>query len=368
MTNLNRNILWGLGIVLFCATAYYFSDILTFILIAWVISMLGRPLLVWYKKHLKIGNLRLGDSAASLLTIVSFYLIMGGILYMFVPTIVSQARNLATVDYAALGERLRVPFANLDAQMHQIGLLHDGESLASKLQEVLSVWFKPTLLGDFVGSFIGIAGNILVTFSSVTFILFFFLKENRLFLDILHAIVPTALEEKVVHAVQDSSEVLTRYFGGLLIQTLSFAAMVTILCWIFGIQNALLIGAFGGIFNIIPYVGPIMGMIFGAFITVSSHVDIEFALLLPMLLKVAAAFMITQAIDNSVLGPLIFSKSVQAHPLEIFIVTLASAKIGGVLGMVLGIPVYTVLRAIARIFFSEFKLVKRLTEHLDEET
>ena len=62
---------------------------------------------------------------------------------------------------------------------------------------------------------------------------------------------------------------------------------------------------------------------------------------------------------------MIFSKSVMAHPLEIFIVTLVAAKLGGVIGMVVGIPAYTVLRVIARTFFSEFKLVQRLMGHLE---
>jgi predicted PurR-regulated permease PerM len=110
-----------------------------------------------------------------------------------------------------------------------------------------------------------------------------------------------------------------------------------------------------------------MGGIFGCFITLTSHVNADFAIIWPLLVKVIAAFAITQFIDNNFLGPLIFSKSVQAHPLEIFIVTLAAAKIGGVLGMVLGIPIYTVLRVIARVFFGRLKVVQRLTEHLDEE-
>jgi predicted PurR-regulated permease PerM len=77
-----------------------------------------------------------------------------------------------------------------------------------------------------------------------------------------------------------------------------------------------------------------------------------------------AAFMVTQFIDNNFTGPMIFSKSVQAHPLEIFIVTLVAAKLGGIVGMIIGIPAYTVLRVIGRTFFSEFKLVQKLTGHL----
>ena len=367
MTNLNRNLLWLFGAALAAGAVYYFSDIVTYLLLAWVLSMLGRPLMVFFQHRLRVGRFQPGPTSAALLTILTFYLVLVGVLMLFVPTIVAQARNLAGVDYQSLGEKLKMPFLNLDIQAHSLGLLAPGESLATKTQELLSQWFQPTLLGDFVGSFVAVAGNVVVTFTAVTFILFFFLKEKSLFLDILNAVVPNEQETKVHQAVHESSEVLTRYFGGLLVQVSAFSLMVTVLLWMMGVDNALLIGAFGGIFNVIPYVGPILGLIFGCFITASSHLDVDMALMLPMLAKVAVAFMATQFVDNNFLGPMIFSKSVQAHPLEIFIVTLAAAKIGGVLGMVLGIPVYTVLRVIGRVFFSRFKVVQRLTEHLEED-
>lgn len=363
---INRNLLWLLGAAVLAALAYYFSDIVTYILLAWVLSMLGHPVKVFFLKYLRWRRFRIGPTGAALLTILTFFLVILGILLLFVPTIVEQARNLATIDYVALGEKLRGPFANLDAQMHKIGVLQPNESLATRTQEILSAWFKPTLLGDFVGSFVATAGNVVATIFSVTFIWFFFLKENRLFLGILHALVPNEQEPKVRHALTESSHMLTRYFSGLVTQIGAFSFIVSILLWIMGVPNALLIGAFGGILNVVPYVGPILGIVFGCFITTSSHLDLDFALLMPMLLKVVGAFLVTQAIDGTLLGPLIFSNSVKAHPLEIFIVTLVAAKLGGVLGMVLGIPVYTVLRVIARVFFSEFKVVQRLTEHLDE--
>ncbi len=366
MNALSRNWFWILGVLVLGAICYYFADIVTYLLIAWVLSMLGQPLMVFFLKHLRFGKIRIGTGVAAMLTILTFYGIITGLLLIFVPTMVTQARNLANVDYNALGEKLRGPFTWLDVQMHQLGLIKTEESLGTRTQELLLGWFKPTLLGDFVGSFFGVAGNIVVLLSSVTFILFFFLKENKLFTGIIHAFVPNDLEPKVRRAVQDSNEVLSRYFGGLVLQLLIFSACVTVFLWLFGIDNAILIGVSGGIFNVIPYVGPILGMIFACFITVSSHVDGDLMLLLPMLLKVIATFALTQFIDNMIVSTIIFSKSVQAHPLEIFIVTLIAAKIGGVVGMVVGIPVYTVLRVVARVFFSEFKFVQRLTHHLDE--
>jgi len=367
MNFLNRNILWIIGLAVLALVVYYFSDIVAYVLIALVLSMLGRPIVVFYRKHLAIGRFRLGPSAAAGLTILTFYAMLAGVLLLFVPTIVAQARNLAMVDYQALGEKFRPFFFNIDLQLHQIGALGPDESLALETQKALTNWFKPALVGNFIGQFLGVAGNVAVTFASVTFILFFFLQDNRLFTGILNAIVPDKLEKKVHTAVNDSSELLTRYFRGLLVQLFVFSVLSILILWMFGVENAVLIGAFGGFFNIIPYIGPLLGMVFGVFITISSGLDADLALMLPMILKVVATFIIVQVIDNNFVGPLIMSKSVQAHPLEIFIVTLAAAQIGGVVGMVIGVPVFTVLRVIARTFFSQFKLVQKMTERLEEE-
>lgn len=365
MSTFNRYFLWLLGAAVLIGVAWYFSDIVGYVLIAWVLSMLGQPIKTFYQKRIRIGRFKAGPVTATILTILSFYLILIGLLMMFVPAILRQANNLTTVDYEALGLRLKDVFYSLDIQLHEIGLLQPTESLGTKTQQILSTWFKPTFVGDFLGSFIAAAGNVVVTFASVTFILFFFLKEKDLFFNILRAFVPDEQEPKVERAVHESSEMLTRYFGGLSIQLAVFSAVLSILLWILGVKNPLLLGVFGGLFNIIPYVGPIIGMVFGLFITASSNLDLEFAQMLPLLLKVVVAFMATQFIDNNFTGPMIFSKSVQAHPLEIFIVTLVAAKLGGVVGMVIGIPTYTILRVVARTFFSEFKVVQKLTGHLE---
>lgn len=364
---MQRNLLWLLGAAVLAAIVYYFSDILAYLLIAGVLSMLGRPLMDFFQQRIRFRKWRMGPTSATLLTIGCFYLIIVCLLLLFVPTIVSQAKHLASVDYKLLGERLKEPFMNLDQRLHIIGYLETGESLGTRVQESLSTWFKPTMLGDFLSSFLSTAGNVVVTIASVTFILFFFLQDNRLASDIVHALLPNELEDKVQHALSESGKMLTRYFSGLALQTAAFMAMVSIILLILGVPNALLIGVMGGLFNIVPYVGPIMGVVLGCFFTLSVYIEAEFAVLGVQLLKVVAAFMGVQMIDNNVVGPYITSSSVKAHPLEIFIVTLVAAKLGGVIGMVIGIPVYTVLRVIAKVFFSELRLVQRWTEHLEEE-
>ena len=132
-----------------------------------------------------------------------------------------------------------------------------------------------------------------------------------------------------------------------------------------GVPNALLIGFFAGMMNVIPYIGPIIAAGIGMIITLSSNMDLSFYNeMIPLLTKVGVVFLLTRLIDDIILQPNIFSKSVKAHPLEIFIVVLVGAKVGGVLGMVLAIPFYTAFRVIGKVFLSEFKVIQKLTRNM----
>jgi len=364
---MRSTLFWILGTAVVLAVGYYFADIVAYLLTAGVLSMLGRPLKNFFQERIRVRRWRMGPISATLLTLLSLYLILAGLLLIFVPTIMEQVRHLASVDYGALGEKLKGPFVEWDGQLRQIGLLEPGQSLGKRTQELLTGWFQPTMLGDVVGGFLATAGNIAVAFASISFILFFFLKEEGLSVSLLHTVLPAEMEEKMLNVVEESGTVLTRYFRGLALQTLAFMGIASLALWILGVPNALLIGLMGGLFNIIPYVGPLMGIVLGCFFTLSYFIEAEFSVLIPQLLKVIGAFAFTQVIDNNLVGPYITSTSVKAHPLEIFIVTLIAAKLGGVVGMVIGIPVYTVLRVMAKIFFSEFRLVQRWTGLLEQD-
>jgi predicted PurR-regulated permease PerM len=122
-----------------------------------------------------------------------------------------------------------------------------------------------------------------------------------------------------------------------------------------------------GTLNVIPYVGPWLGGIIGIIMGIASNLDMSFTgVVLPMVTYMLIVIIITQAIDNIVFQPVIFSNSVNAHPLEIFIVILAAGSFAGVAGMILAIPSYTVFRVIGREFFNNFKAVKRITSGLDQ--
>ena len=128
---------------------------------------------------------------------------------------------------------------------------------------------------------------------------------------------------------------LSRYFSGLLMQMLFVAVCLTFTLWILGIQNALLIGIFAALINIVPYLGPMMGCAFAIFITISSNLGMDFYdQVVPMIMKVMVVFGSMQLLNDWIIQPLIFSNRVAAHPLEIFLVTLVGAKLGGIGGKI----------------------------------
>jgi predicted PurR-regulated permease PerM len=88
--------------------------------------------------------------------------------------------------------------------------------------------------------------------------------------------------------------------------------------------------------------------------------------LLPLCFKVLCTFWATQFLDNFILHPYIFSNSVKAHPLEVFLIVLLGAKLGGAPGMILAMPVYTTGKIILKAFFKEYKFVQFLTGNMDE--
>ncbi len=364
----NRTLALVVSLVLIAALFWFFSNIVMYAVIAWVVSMLGQPLMRLFKK-IKIWKYKVGSNMAAAMTLISFLLGIALLVMLFVPSVIEQVNNLSHVDYAALARTLEKPLANLQVQLASYGLVDANVPLEQQMQERLSSSFEPSYIKNYISGFFSAAGNVGITIGSVLFISFFFLQEQGLFVNFLSSLMPSQYDEKVKRALSEIASNLSLYFRGLMIQMLVFSFMVTVALWALGIKNALLIGVFAGLLNIIPYVGPIVGMAFGVIFTISSNLDTDFyAVILPKVIKVACVFVAAQTIDNNFSQPIIFSNTLKTHPLEIFFVVLVGAQVGGVMGMVLAIPTYMVLRVIAAVFLSEFHIVQNLQNRMKEKT
>jgi len=238
------------------------------------------------------------------------------------------------------------------------------EFIVNRIKSMINLGNVTNLLNNFIGT----AGNLFVGVFSILFISFFFLKDENMFMEGLLLVVPVKHHKSTREVVADSKNLLRRYFIGVILEVLGVMSLIALGLWIFGVENALLIGFFGGIMNIIPYLGPIIGaliaMTLGMTTTLASGV---YADLLPVFLKMSGVLLVTNFLDNNILVPMIYSKSVKSHPLEIFLIIIMGGSLAGLLGMLLAVPVYTVLRVIAREFFQQFRIVKKLTDKMQED-
>lgn len=242
---------------------------------------------------------------------------------------------------------------------------------------VLLDYLKGSLSDFSVTGLIGSVGSVVIDLVvglfAVVFISFFFVKDETLFSRIVAALVPDRIEASVTESIIDIEHLLSRYFLGLLLEMLAVAILnflgLSLIARI-GVTYALGIAFIAGILNIIPYVGPIIGEAIGVLLCMVLKYGTGIGLdvnIWVFALIVLAIMLGVQLIDNFVLQPIIYSTSIQATPLEIFIVMLIAGHIGGILGMLAAIPAYTVIRVIAGRFFYDKKFVQRLMPDLGKE-
>jgi predicted PurR-regulated permease PerM len=226
-----------------------------------------------------------------------------------------------------------------------------------------------SLLGSVASAVSGIAIGLFATL----FISFFFIKDEYLFGRIVGSLVPDRIEPNVGKTIHEIDFLLSRYFVGLTIEILGVALVDFFGLWAIArlpFSYAIGIAFIAGILNVIPYVGPligeVIGVVLGVIIKYGTGAGLDVNLWI-FALVVFAVMMAAQLIDNFIYQPLIYSTSIRASPLEIFTVLLAAGHIGGMLGMLVAIPAYTVLRVIASRFFYHLKPVRRLMPDRTEE-
>ncbi|MCU0473092.1 MAG: AI-2E family transporter [Bacteroidales bacterium] len=362
-----RNILIFLGILLLLAIAWYFRNIVVYILVSGVLSVMGRPLVDLFCR-IRIRKWNFPRALSALLTLLIIWGIIILFFIIFVPLVTKQINYFSTIDSGKIVQLIEVPLTKIENLFRSFNKeITDQFSLQDYFMSKVSAVLNIDMIQNFLSSIVGILGNVLVAIFSITFITFFFLKDQHLFFESILIWVPEKYTDNFTRALNSVKNLLTRYFIGILIQSTCIMILIDIGMTIAGIdvQQALVMGLILGILNVIPYVGPWLGLFIAIIMGVAAHINQDFTtVVIPLVYYMIIVEAITHLIDNIIFQPVIFSNSVRAHPLEIFIVVLAAGFAAGIPGMILGIPTYTVLRVFAREFFYNFKMVQKITSGL----
>ncbi len=364
-------VLWASFLAVVGLLCWYFRNVLIYIVLAIVVSLLSRPLARFLGK-VSIKNRYVPDWLSSLLSILC---VLGGfilIVTQVIPVVTGIIKEASFFSNLSLFDGTIADTVNGWAISIFPSLGKDFDAI-SVLVDYLKGTFADISITGILGSMASAMVNLVIGLFSVVFISFFLVKDPKLVAKVAAALVPDRIEDSVMEAIGDIEHLLSRYFVGLTLEMIAVAFFNFLGLWLIariGPTYALGIAFIAGILNILPYVGPLIGEVLGVALCLVLKYGAGIGLDVNIMVFAVIVFAImlsVQFIDNFVLQPIIYSTSIQSTPLEIFIVLLVSGHVGGILGMLAAIPIYTVIRVVAGRFFYNHKAVRRLMPDLEKD-
>lgn len=367
MNKTTRLILILIPLLLLGLAFWQLTNIMAYIIIAFVISMVGEPL-VSLLGRIRIRNWQFPIWFRSLVTLILIWTLLFAFFRTFIPLLTQELQYFSDLDINSVFSSLQEPISRIEHLVNRYDLsVEDNFTFEDWATETISGIIGIDRITELIRSIAGAIGNIFVAFVVISFTAFFFMKEARLFENGVVLFFPEEQEKKIKNAIHSISRFLKRYFIGVSFQITGIIVINTVGLSIVGLEfsTAVTIAFISGIINVIPYIGPLIGLGVGLFVGTAVSIPADFQTeILPRLLYITIAMEFTQIIDNVVFQPLIFSKSVKAHPLEIFLVIISAGTLGGVIGMILAVPTYTVFRVVAKEFLTSSSFVQKLTARM----
>ncbi|HFI2432658.1 TPA: AI-2E family transporter [Streptococcus suis] len=359
VTFLLVTLLTFLTIFIFSKISFLFRPIGSFLeivllpmILTGLLYYLLNPMVDWMEKH-KISR-TVGISI--LFVLISLLIIWG--LAVAIPSIQEQVTSFAQ---------------NLPSNIQKI----EGQ-VTSLLQDQRFEQFRPTALEllnkvndqvvayaqkfsssavNWASNLISTASQIIVAILIMPFILFYLLRDGQYLNKHITQYLPTKWREPIGIVLSDVNGQLSNYVRGQVTVAIIVALMFSVMFSIIGLSYPITLGVMAGFLNLIPYLGSFLAMIPAVILGLIAGPI--------MLIKVLVVFMIEQTIEGRFVTPLIIGSSLSIHPITILFVLLTAGQMYGVLGVLLGIPIYASIKVLVKAAFEWYKAHSSLYE--DEE-
>ncbi|OTN89948.1 permease [Enterococcus sp. 7E2_DIV0204] len=242
-------------------------------------------------------------------------------------------------------------FAQFRSQLEDM-----GDKMISSLGDIIRNISTFTVQG--IGSFFGAVATIVVAIITMPFILFYLLKDGKQLAPYLMKFLPNKMRKPTLKVLGEVNSQVSSYIRGQLTVAFAVAVMFILGFSFIGLDYAITLGITAGFLNLIPYLGSFLAMVPAVFLGIVGG---------PILLvKVLVVFVIEQTIEGRVISPLVLGSQLDIHPVTILVVLLTSGKLFGVVGVILGIPIYAAAKVIITHVFEWYKDVSSLY-HEEEE-
>ncbi len=204
-------------------------------------------------------------------------------------------------------------------------------------------------VGDWIITHTLDAASVIVNIILIPFITFFIMKDGRQLKKEFVKIVPNKYFEFTLYLFHKINVQVGRYLRGQVLDATIVGILATCAMWLLGVKYFFIIGIFAGIANLIPYFGPITGAIIAVIISIFQTGSFHLAL------YVIIAFLIIKLIDDTIILPVVMSKSVHISPLTVLLAIMIGGKLFGILGMVLAVPFTSFIKVVGYEIFMNYR-------------
>jgi predicted PurR-regulated permease PerM len=314
-------------------------------LIAGVLYYLFRPL---------VNYLEL-KSIPRILSILLIYVLFGLLLILLIslggPLLKEQVKNFAD-STPQLMEAIQDKVAELQQSKWNSHLRQSDSVDVEKASDAIAKSVSASLatIGTNVMNIIGVLASIVMVFATVPFILYYMLKEGEKAPRHILRFLPAKQQKNGRKILVDLDEALSSYIQGQVLVSFCIGVMLFIGYLIIDLDYSLLLAIFSMLTNVIPFIGPILAITPALMIAcIDSPI---------MAVKVLIVMIIVQQIEGHIISPQVMGRKLEIHPLTIISLLLAAGRIGGVLGLIIAVPVYAVIKVIAHHSYRLWKLRK----------
>jgi putative permease len=325
-----------LGIILVLAFLYAISSLVKLVIIAALLAYILDPLAT----ALEARGLTRGIATFMLFLMTLLFLI--GFLLLVLPVIRGEIQDIQKGVSEGKAKELIIQFeAQIESQLKHIGV---GDINLSQNLQALSKKFGQEFF-SYLRNIVTIVSNIVI----IPFIMFFLLKDGREIKKRLIRVVPNKYFEESLILLYKMDLQLGNYLRGQFLDALIIGILSISALAILKVNYFVIIGAFAGLANLIPYVGPIAGAIPAIIISIMQTGDLS------MVPWIILAFVIVQLADNVLVQPLVVAKTVNLHPLIVLLAVLIGGKFYGIFGMLLAVPITGVIKVVVHEFYQSYR-------------
>lgn len=284
-----------------------------------------------------LGKLKISRKWAIAIIFIVFF---GGIIFIValaIPQLIHQVTQVVT---------------NLPDYVHRLQDMIDKISTNPHLKNidvnkyVNQLDLKPSKIAENImksftsgfGSMIGAVTSVTIGVFTVPIMLFYMLKDGHRLIPNIQKMLPDRYNDQVADLLRKMGATISAYIGGQALECLFVGVFTFIGYLIIGMPYAYLLGFIAGVSNIIPYLGPYIG--------IAPALIISLSISIPKTIMVIVVVVIVQQIDGNLIYPNVIGRSLDIHPLTIIIILLVAGNIYGILGMILAIPFYAVTKTV----------------------